>query len=125
MAERAFTSTKADVSKMWQFGRITGSATANKLVDTDTSQALSVTGVRKIYASAIYTKGSSTNGKFDILVDGVVRASSATSTTDGEVLTATVTVPVESTIAIKATITGTATGAFIGSVVLGETQPQY
>jgi hypothetical protein len=110
MAVRNFTQTPSN--QFYQLGLIdTNAAAENKLVTTDTTQTITTQGFKKITAHATYVKGSSTNGKFDILVDGIVMASSATSTTTGEVLTATVSCAVNSTVSLLATITGTATGA--------------
>lgn len=125
MAEKSFITKDSDVSKQWAFGFITGTATANKLVDADTTEALSIRGVRKFRASGTYVKGSSTNGKIELIVDGVVRATSSVSTTDGEVLTCEWTGPCASSAYIKATITGTATGASVNYAALSHTQPQY
>jgi hypothetical protein len=110
MAVRNFTQTPSN--QFYQLGLIdTNAAAANKLVDTDTTQTLTTQGFKKITAHATYVKGSSTSGHFHILVDGIEMVSSATSTTTGEVLTATVSCAVNSTVSLLATITGTATGA--------------
>jgi len=125
MAERAFVSKQSSPSGKWLFGQITGTATANKLVDADTTEKLYITGVKKIYARGTYVKGSSTNGKIEILVDGVVQDSSSTSTTDGEILSCDVVCPITAEVWIKATITGTATGASVNYATLTLTEPAY
>jgi hypothetical protein len=124
MAVRPFTKTLNDTSGRFQIGLIdVATGATNKLVDTDTTDTISISGVKTIRANGTYVKGSSTNGKIDILVDGVVVASSSTSTTDGEVLTATFTGAVYGTVTIKATITGTATGASVNYARLGVSNP--
>lgn len=125
MATRSFTKTtsKLDGAFPYQIGLIEGTATANKLVTTDITDTITTSGVKKIFASGTYVKGSSTNGKFDIVVDGIVRATSSTSTTDGEILTAHCTVGVYASVYILATITGTATGASINYANLAITNP--
>lgn len=127
MATRSFTKTtsKLDGAFPYQIGLIEGTATANKLATGDVTDTITTTGVKTIYASGTYIKGSgpSTNGKIDIVVDGIVRASSQLSTTDGEILTATCTVGVYSTVWILATITGTQTGASINYANLGIINP--
>lgn len=112
MAVRAFTKTASN--QFYQLALIdTAAAAENKLVTTDTTGSITTQGYKKIVAHATYVKGSSTNGKIDIVVDGIVMASSSVSTTDGEVITATVSCAVNSTVHLLATITGTATGASV------------
>jgi hypothetical protein len=125
MATRSFTTTsiKLDGAFPYSIGLIEGTATANKLVDTDVTDTITTKGVKVVRATGTYIKGSSTNGKIDIVVDGIVRASSSTSTTVGEILSATVTLGVNSSVYIKATITGTATGASVNYALLSISDP--
>jgi hypothetical protein len=125
MAIRNFTKTARDASGKWQFSKIdTAAAANNRLIDTDVTANVQAQGVFKIYAYGTYVKGSSTNGKIDLVVDGNVVASSTVLTADGS-LTITATVPVYETVALRATITGTATGASVNFASIALTNPEY
>lgn len=126
MATRSFTvsQSRLDGAFPYQIGLIdTAAAAANKLVTTDVTDTITTSGVKTIRANGTYVKGSSTNGKIDIVVDGVVVASSATSTTTGEILSATFTGAVASSVYILCTITGTATGASVDYARLAISNP--
>jgi len=127
MAERAYTITKKDPNgnQDYSIGLIdTAAAAANKLVDTDTTPAITATGVRTFRGSATYVKGSSTNGQLQLLVDGVLVADSGTaSTTDGAVLNLAWTGAIATSAYLKAVITGTATGASLNFARLGISKP--
>jgi len=121
MATRSNTKTAKDPSGKYQLGLIdTAAAAANKLIDADVTDTMYCQGVKKIFYGGTYIKGSSTNGKLQLFVDGVLRGETATSTTDGEQITNTLTVPVYASYYTKAVITGTATGASINYPFTGE-----
>ena len=118
MAVRALTSKGEDLNRKWIFGKVFGTNAANRLINADTTEQVLTKGVKSIRASAQYTKGSSTSAQIEILVDGISRAVSAVSTTDGDILSANITCFVESTIEVKGNIVGTATGAYIANTLI-------
>lgn len=125
MAIRQFTTTARDNSGKWRFSKINTAVNAtHRLVNSDTTGDVEAQGVFKIHASGLYVKGSSTNAKIDLVVDGNIVASSAT-VSDAGVVTITAIVPVFATVSLLATITGTATGASINLASIALTNPEY